>query len=297
MNLETVAGIALFVVTILLARFLAFEIMLYSDLFIREGVKPIKKQILRQSVGMHLSKLKKIIKNYEPVNRYFEAKYKKMGDKLKKSGYREKTNVYTYIFIKYGFSAAVFCAGIINMKTGVLKSAVNVAIWVMVVEVYLLAKRKKINLIFQKNVYKIYKYLSNQISSGVRATDAIKSLHEVISDYWLKCILIETAAQYELTYDIDKSLSFLRDSLTANEADTLCIALKQGVETGDNSNILNKQEEVMFNKYFAYIQSETDKTKIKIALAGVFFTAVLVLMLLIPIFIDFEEAIGKIFMS
>lgn len=293
-----VTGIFLFIVTALLARFFASEIMLYSNFLIRESTNPLKKQILKQGTEIYIAEINKIIKKHVPVlYRYLKIKLKKIGDKIKKSGYRQKTSVYMYVLIKYGFSTGIFLAGIINMGLSAVKSIVNAAVWVMVVEIFLIAKRKKINLIFQKNVYKIYKYLSNQVTSGVRPTDAIKSLHEVISDHWLKCILMEAAAQYELTYDIDKSLSFLKDILTANEADTLCIALKQGVETGDNINILNKQEEVMFNKYFAYIQSETDKTKIKIALSGVFFTAVLVMMLLIPIIIDFEEAIGKIFIS
>lgn len=295
MILITFAGAALFMVTALLSKYLAFELMICSRLSVREAAKPIKKQILKRFMEMHLSKIYKVIRNCEPLHKYLTSKSKKISDKLKKAGYREKTNAYCYILIKYGFSTAIFLAGIINMMLPAVKSALNAVLWLILTEVFLMTKRKKINLIFQKNVYKIYKYLSNQISSGVRATDAIKSMHEVVSDYWLKCILIEAAAQYELTYDIDKSLSSLKDSLTASEADTLCIALKQGVETGDNSNILSKQEEVMFNKYFAFIQSETDKAKIKIALSGVFFTAVLVMMLLVPILIDFEEAIGKIF--
>jgi hypothetical protein len=150
---------------------------------------------------------------------------------------------------------------------------------------------------FQKYVYKIYKYLHNQISAGVRVTDAIRTVHEVVEDKWLKGILIELAGGYELTCNIDAVLDKFKYNFSTHEADTLCIAIKMGITTGDNQNILGRQEEIMFKKYFNHIQAQTDSCRVKIAAVAMVFTAIMVVMLLIPVVSDVGDAMGKIFIN
>ncbi|NTV90110.1 MAG: hypothetical protein HGA22_07090, partial [Clostridiales bacterium] len=91
-------------------------------------------------------------------------------------------------------------------------------------------------------------------------------------------MFIRTAAKYELTLDIDESLEEFRENFDAYEAEMLCTALRQGIETGDNSELLARQEDMMFKKYFNYIQAETDNCKNRSLLSAGMFTAVVVLM-------------------
>jgi len=157
--------------------------------------------------------------------------------------------------------------------------------------------RRKVNLRLQKYIYKIYKYLHNQISSGIKPTDAIRSVFKVTEDKELKGILVRLAARYELTLDIDSALEEFRANFDAHEAETLCIALKQGIETGDSKELLARQEDVMFKKYFDYIQAETDSCRNRSLAAAAVFVAIIVVMIIVPMLKDTGEAIGKIFIN
>jgi Flp pilus assembly protein TadB len=167
----------------------------------------------------------------------------------------------------------------------------------MIIELVVSANRKKHNLVFQRHIYKIYKYLHNQISSGIRVADAIKTVYEVIEDKKLRKIFIKMAASYELTLDIDTALQEFKSNYDAQEADTLSIALKQGIITGDNRELLARQEDIMFKKYFNYIQAETDNCKFRSAAAVALFCAIIVIMIAIPIIKDVIDAVDNIFIG
>ena len=170
-------------------------------------------------------------------------------------------------------------------------------LFIIIIELVVAGERRKINLKFQKYVYKIYKYLHNQISSGVKVTDAIKTVYDVIDDKRLKDVLIRLAARYELTLNIDDALEEFISNFDIQEAETLYVALKQGILTGDNQELLARQEDIMFKKYFNYIQAETDGCKARGVIAVAMFTIVVVLMIIIPLFNDVTEAAGKIFIN
>lgn len=231
----------------------------------------------------------------------YERREKKAGvyvssrDKMRKSGYNGEMAAVVYLSIKYLLCPILFIAAFIINFPGLAEPLSAVLLVIAVTEAVLAAKRKSIGMRLQRHIYKIYKYLHNQISSGVKVQDAIRTVYEVIDDRYLKGMLIRLAARYELTLDIDASVAEFEDSFEVHEAQTLCIALKQGIITGDNQELLEKQEDVMFKKYFNYIQAETDGCKLRSAIVAVIFTAIVVLMIAIPLFKDVSEAVGKIF--
>ena len=139
--------------------------------------------------------------------------------------------------------------------------------------------------------------MHNQISSGVKPTDAIRSVYEVIEEKELRSTLVRLAARYELTLDIDTSLDEFRADFDAHEAETLCIALKQGVDTGDNKELLARQEDVMFKKYFNYIQAETDSCRNRSIAAAAVFVSIVVVMIIVPMLNEMGQAVGKIFIN
>lgn len=173
-----------------------------------------------------------------------------------------------------------------------LKAAILIFI---IIDFSLRRKVNELNLSLQKYVYKIYKYLHNQIISGIKVTDAIKNVYEVIDDKRLKQALIRMAGRYELTMDIDSALNELRSVYDTHESESFCVAIKQGILTGDNSELLARQEDIMFKRYFNYIQAETDNCKTKSLVAAIIFIAIIVIMIVIPMFFEAAEAMGKIF--
>mgnify|MGYP001010784448 CR=1 FL=1 len=223
--------------------------------------------------------------------------YVKAKDKMKKSGYRSEYAAAIYLFLKYAATAALFVAAFVTNFPQVSGAFILAASNIFIIETVVAGRRRKLQLKFQRYVYKIYKYLHNQISSGVRVNDAIKTVYEVIDDRELRGILIRFAAHYELTLDIDAALEEFRSSFELQEAETLCVALKQGILTGDNQELLARQEEIMFKKYFYYIQAETDSCRTKGVLAAALFTAVIVIMIIVPLFNDVTDAVSKVFIN
>lgn len=225
------------------------------------------------------------------------AFYVKAAAKMKLAGYRSKYAAVVYLLLRYLVIPIMFIFALVlnypSIAEGVIASAV---LWI-IIEMVVKGREKKLSLIVQKNIYKIYKFLHNQISSGVKVTDAIKSVYEIIDDEYLKGIMIKLAARYELTLDIDATLEEFKSNFNMQEVETLCVALKQGVVTGDNQEFLARQEDVMFKKYFNFIQAETDNCRIRSVAAAAMFVAIIVLMISVPLFIDASNALGKIFMN
>lgn len=223
--------------------------------------------------------------------------YIRAAVKLRKAGYMGEYAPAIYLFLKYALIPFFFMvASALNYPD--LRGALIVSLLLFaIIEITIAAEKRKINLKLQKYIYKIYKYLHNQVSSGVKVTDAVKTVYEVIEDKELRGILIRLAARYELTLDIDAALEEFKAGFAVHEAETLCVALKQGIETGDNQELLARQEDVMFKKYFNYIQAETDGCKTRSMIAAAMFTAIVVIMIVVPLFNDAAEAVGSIFFN
>lgn len=231
--------------------------------------------------------------------KYFRKsrRFEKVRTKMRKAGYGAEYAAMLYLFIRYVFSPIAFIAAFLLNYPDIVRPLASVVLINTVMESVISANKRKINLRFQKYIYKIYKYLHNQVSSGVKPTDAIRSVYEVTDDSELRAILVRLAARYELTVDIDSALEEFKSNFDAHEADTLCIALKQGIETGDNSELLSKQEDVMFKKYFNYIQAETDSCKNRSVAAAAVFVAIVVVMIIVPMIAEMGQAIGNIFIN
>ncbi|HHW49114.1 MAG TPA: hypothetical protein GXX14_10950 [Clostridiaceae bacterium] len=271
---------------------MAGKIFVYMDRHLIEalGMRAAEKSVYKRCKNL----VKQSIERYEKKEK-LHGIYIKAKAKMKKTGYRGQYAAAVYLFVKYIVTAALFLVALVINFPSFAQPLIIAALNVIVVELVLAYKKRKFNLKFQKNAYKIYKYLHNQISSGVKVTDAIKTVYEVIDDRDLRGVLVELAARYGLTLDIDASLEEFKANFDNHEAETLCVALKQGVITGDNKDLLERQEDVMFKKYFNYIQAETDSCKARSVLAAAMFVAIIVIMITVPLLNDVTDAIQSIF--
>jgi len=246
--------------------------------------------------GRCITMVKRSIHEYEGREKK-SGVYEKARDKMRKSGYRSEHAAVVYLLVKYLIPVILFIVSFIANFPRIPEPFITAVSVMLIVEAVTGAGKKKHTLRFQKNIYKIYKYLHCQVSSGVRVTDAVKTVYEVIEDKGLKEILVQLAARYELTQDIDASLDEFKSNFDAQEAETLCVALKQGIVTGDNRELLARQEEMMFSKYFNYIQAETDSCRTRSVIAAAIYTAIIVAMIAVPLFNDVTDAAGRIFMN
>lgn len=282
----------LLILNIIIVWPLALKIAFYTNRYALESVIWLKKD--KSLFNNIKKKLKQNIAKFERGEHKSDY-YNKTKDKLRKAGYKGEYAVLIYITLKFIVPALMFFLTLYIRD--IFRAALIAILIVLFVELRLRSSTKNLELKFTRHVYKIYKYLHNQISSGTKVTDAIKSVYMIIDDDDIRTVLMIVAAKYELTNDIDSALKELLSYYDNDEAQTLCIALKQGILTGDNQNLLERQERKMFNKYFAYIQAETDSCKLRSLLVVSIFAFILIIMIGIPLINDVKEALEVIFVN
>lgn len=264
--------------------------MANRHLFEAAGGRNEAKSLYKKALDACRKAAKSFERNKEKPNLYVKVK-----NKLKKSGLRGEYAVLIYLFFNYCVPVLLFTGAFIVNFPDFIRALVPAAALPLWIQIGLIRRKKYLELRLQRSIYKIYKYLHNQISSGIKATDAIKTMYEVIDDREIKEILVLFAARFELTLDCGSSLEELKSNFDLQEVETLCVALQQGIDTGGNREMLARQEELMFSKYFSYIQAETDSCRLRGMLAAGFFTVVVVLMIGIPMFHDVLKAVDNIF--
>ena len=136
---------------------------------------------------------------------------------------------------------------------------------------------------FLMNAYKLYNFLHSQISSGIKATDAVRGIHEIVENLPIRETLIRFVARYELTLNIEESLEVIRRSFKGYDAEMLCVSIKQCIETGQAGKTLLKMEKLMFSKYFHTLQKETEKYKTCLLIAGLFGIIPIIILMTLPL--------------
>jgi len=146
-----------------------------------------------------------------------------------------------------------------------------------------------------RSAYKAYRFLDAQVGSGIRATDAIRGLHEVMDDPVVKEVFVRFVATYELTLDLERSLDELRRSFKGHDSEMLCVAIRQCVDTGGGGRMLWRMEEIMFSKYFNGMQKETEGVRTRLVVAALLAASPLVMLFLLPVLYDAYRALGSVF--
>ena len=197
-----------------------------------------------------------------------------------------------------------------NQKVQLVQTAISIIVaclihWVLGVTVYFFIvvyrrwliryKVKKKRQIIEFNGYKIFKFLLNQISSGILVSDAIKSMYRIVEDLQLRQCLIDVSAYYSKTTDLTESLNILKEQYKSMEVDTLCIAIEQGIYTGTNYETLKRMEALLFKRYIYQIKLETKWRKKKSILSVLLLCMVMILMIAIPVVMDMMKAFNQIF--
>ncbi|NLC68275.1 MAG: hypothetical protein GX754_05715 [Clostridiaceae bacterium] len=291
-NTNRIFSIAMLFVNILLNNQVIKMVYLKNSINIKEAKgERLEGDSLYQRCAMLV---RKYAAAYE--RRYDKSKfYNWVKSKAKRAGFKGEHMVLSYLFLQLGLPALLFAAAFVFNFPSVRKPAAAFILMFITARMVIARRKKEIDMRLQRYGYKIYKYLHNQVSSGIKVTDAVKTVYEVIEDKDLRDILLRMAAKYELTMDIDMALEAFKSIYDTQEGESLCVAIKQGIFTGDNSSLLARQENLMFKKYFNYIQAETDACKTRILAAAVIFTAIMVIMILIPFIFEASQAIGRIF--
>lgn len=155
--------------------------------------------------------------------------------------------------------------------------------------------KKKRTLIFNKNAYRLYKFLHNQLSAGVQPKECMMSLHRIVRDHFLKGRLRALGSMYIQTLDFQLAFQEISDYYEGADVDALKISIEQGLILGENLETLKRQEALMFSKYMNYIQLETERQKLKTLIVVTLFCGIIIIMIGLPFFMELNQAIDMIF--
>lgn len=162
-------------------------------------------------------------------------------------------------------------------------------------KVLLLSFKKQRVMVFNKNAYRLYKFLHNQLSAGVQPKESMASLYRIVHEPFLRERLKALGSMYAQTLDFEIAFDEIAGYYGGSDVEAFKIAIKQGLDMGDNLNTIKKQEALMFSKYMNYLQLETNRQKIKTLVVVSIFCFIIIFMIGLPLMIELNQAIDLIF--
>ncbi len=211
---------------------------------------------------------------------------------LSKLGCVTKEDVFTYsvmiTLIPIGCLYVVF-------SQGVLKGLLLLSILYVLLIVIILSKKKALEKQFSKNSYKLYKYMVNQTDAGVLPRDALINLYDVVSDKELKKVLITACGAYQLSLNPTMAASIIKKYIHSQEASNFAMFIETILFESRDKSMTKRLEKMMFNRFFSYLQRETDSVKTKSMIITMILCAIIVIMILVPMYMDVQDALQSIF--
>ncbi|HBP38832.1 MAG TPA: hypothetical protein DD640_08860 [Clostridiales bacterium] len=148
---------------------------------------------------------------------------------------------------------------------------------------------------FSKSLFKIYRFLDLQLTSGIKVTDALRGLPEAIRDPVVRPVLIRFAALYELTLDLDQSLAEIRLAFPGPDCELLATHLRQCLQTGQAGHTLARMEELLFARYFNMMQADTAQIRTQLLLTAILGVTPGVVLFLYPLLSQAIQAVESVF--
>ncbi len=149
---------------------------------------------------------------------------------------------------------------------------------------------------FVTGVYKIYRHMALQLSSGMSSAEAIKYLHESVEEPYLKEAMYRFSSCYFKTMDVDLALGELTRRIEGDEVQVLATVLRQGLQTGDAYEMIIKQEQLMVKRYYAALSAESERIRTKGVLIAIGLCVLIFILLAAPMVYEMARATQSIFL-
>ncbi|MCA0384952.1 MAG: hypothetical protein LCH34_05045 [Firmicutes bacterium] len=136
---------------------------------------------------------------------------------------------------------------------------------------------------FSKQLYRIYKYLYLQSSSGMRGEDIIKSLHRIIYKQPLKDLLLKMSATVAQTHDIAYAIQQFRRHFNEEDGEMLMSIFETMRLSGLSKEAYMRLDQMMFQKYLIQMGRDTQRIRRLYFYAVTSFIIAACLLLFLPI--------------
>jgi len=202
----------------------------------------------------------------------------------------------SYIFLKFGLLPVLLLFAIPQGSAIIVKTIIIYIILIFYLEFLISRNQKAHERVFENYSYRIFKFINNQREAGVPTQKLITKLHLSVRDEKLKKRLISFAAEYIAKNNYEEAFrNNIMRFYSSADARFLDSALRQGLNVGDKYSVTDEAEALMFEKYIAYIDYETEKRKVKMVFIAMLFAITLLGLIGYPLVLDMIKALSIIF--
>ncbi len=148
---------------------------------------------------------------------------------------------------------------------------------------------------FSRHVYKIYRFIHEQVSSGISLSDALKGLPQVVRDPLVQPILVRFSALYELTHDIEQAFGVLEHAFGAADTRVLTGQIRQCLQSGISGQTLSRMEQLLFTRTYARMQEETERIRSRLTWIAALALLLWLVVFLVPLFAEVIHTTQTVF--
>lgn len=148
---------------------------------------------------------------------------------------------------------------------------------------------------FKVNLYKVYRFLCTQLNAGHSAVEILRHVHLAAADKSMRNALNAFTGAYFRTLNFERSALELTQRYPIRAAETLLTILRQGIESGEAKEMIQRQEEVMIQQYLESIALKNDQRQIQLILLVILSGSITFLILAIPLALQMLEALEMLF--
>jgi Flp pilus assembly protein TadB len=172
----------------------------------------------------------------------------------------DQTRFHTLYLVSLGLVAVIglFVSLCVNIKAAPLL----LAVFVISQSNLMIHRRAKVRMKhFARGSYKIYRFIHEQVSSGISLPDALKGLPSAIRDPVVQPVLVRFSALYALTLDFDRAFDIVRESFGEDETRMLGAQIRQSLQSGVAGSSMARMEELLFVRTYTLLQEETNRMR------------------------------------
>jgi|GEM_PF-2814498 len=196
----------------------------------------------------------------------------------------------------------VYGYGIINVVLPAFAAVINPAralpVWILVELIRrgrLKQHKRGFEARFNMNLYKIYRFLCTQLLAGHSAVEILRHVHLAAPDKDMRNALNAFTGVYFRTLDFERASKELTQRYPVKASETLLTILRQGIESGESVELIQRQEEVMIQRYLESVALEQEQIQFNLILLIAASGSVAFAVIAIPLVLQMMEALESLF--
>ncbi|SCZ76646.1 hypothetical protein [Acidaminobacter hydrogenoformans] len=148
---------------------------------------------------------------------------------------------------------------------------------------------------FNMNLYKVYRFLCTQLLAGHSAVEILRHVHLAAPDKDMRNALNAFTGAYFRTLDFERASNELTQRYPSKASETLLTILRQGIESGEAVELIQRQEEVMIQRYLESVAVEQDRIQFNLILLIAASGSITFAVIAIPLALQMLQALESLF--